>query len=116
MKNIYSNIYTLNKKTLKKTIKYLIHNNIVGLPTETVYGLAGNAYSIRAVRKIFRLKSRPKRNPLIVHYRNKEIAKRDVIFNENFYKLYRKYCPGPITFILNKKDSSKISALATANL
>ena len=116
MKNIYSNIYTLNKKTLKKTIKYLIHNNIVGLPTETVYGLAGNAYSIKAVRKIFRLKSRPKRNPLIVHYRNKEIAKRDVIFNENFYKLYRKYCPGPITFILNKKDSSKISALATANL
>ena len=116
MKNIYSNIYTLNKKTLKKTIKYLIHNNIVGLPTETVYGLAGNAYSIRAVRKIFRLKSRPKRNPLIVHYRNMEIAERDVIFNENFFKLYRKLCPGPITFILNKKDGSKISALATANL
>ena len=116
MKNIYSNIYTLNKKTLKKTIKYLIHNNIVGLPTETVYGLAGNAYSIRAVRKIFRLKSRPKRNPLIVHYRNMEIAERDVVFNENFFKLYRKLCPGPITFILNKKDGSKISALATANL
>ena len=116
MKNIYSNIYTLNKKTLKKTIKYLIHNNIVGLPTETVYGLAGNAYSIKAVRKIFRLKSRPKRNPLIVHYRNMEIAERDVIFNENFFKLYRKLCPGPITFILNKKDGSKISALATANL
>ena len=116
MKNIYSNIYTLNKKTLKKTIKYLIHNNIVGLPTETVYGLAGNAYSIRAVRKIFRLKSRPKRNPLIVHYRNMEIAEKDVIFNENFFKLYRKLCPGPITFILNKKDGSKISASATANL
>ena len=116
MKNIYSNIYTLNKKTLKKTIKYLIHNNIVGLPTETVYGLAGNAYSIKAVRKIFRLKSRPKRNPLIVHYRNMEIAERDVVFNENFFKLYRKLCPGPITFILNKKDGSKISALATANL
>ena len=116
MKNIYSNIYTLNKKTLKKTIKYLIHNNIVGLPTETVYGLAGNAYSIKAVRKIFRLKSRPKRNPLIVHYRNMEIAEKDVIFNENFFKLYRKLCPGPITFILNKKDGSKISASATANL
>ena len=116
MKNIYSNIYTLNKKTLKKTIKYLIHNNIVGLPTETVYGLAGNAYSIKAVRKIFRLKSRPKRNPLIVHYRNTEIAEKDVIFNENFFKLYRKLCPGPITFILNKKDGSKISASATANL
>ena len=116
MKNIYSNIYTLNKKTLKKTIKYLIHNNIVGLPTETVYGLAGNAYSIKAVRKIFRLKSRPKRNPLIVHYRNTEIAEKDVIFNENFFNLYRKLCPGPITFILNKKDGSKISASATANL
>tara|TARA_B100002051_G_C16568738_1_gene551473 strand:+ start:55 stop:792 length:738 start_codon:yes stop_codon:yes gene_type:complete len=45
-----------------------------------------------------------------------EIAERDVVFNENFFKLYRKLCPGPITFILNKKDGSKISALATANL
>ena len=61
MKNIYSNIYTFNKKTLKKTIKLLVDENLVGLPTETVYGLAGNAYSKKAVEKIFRLKKRPKK-------------------------------------------------------
>ena len=68
MKNIYSNIYSFNKKVLNKTLKSLKEGNIVGLPTETVYGLAGNAYSKKALKKIFKLKKRPKKNPLIVHY------------------------------------------------
>ena len=63
MKNIYSNIYSPNKKTLKQTIKSLKQGNIAGLPTETVYGLAGNAYSEKAVIKIFKLKNRPKSIP-----------------------------------------------------
>ena len=70
MKNIYSNIYSFNKKILKKTVKSLKEGNIVGLPTETVYGLAGNAYSNKAIKKIFKLKKRPKKNPLIIHYYN----------------------------------------------
>ena len=41
MKNNYSNIYSLNNKVIKKTVNFLKHGNIVGLPTETVYGLAG---------------------------------------------------------------------------
>ena len=61
MKNIYSNIYSFNKKILKKTIISLNEGNVCGLPTETVYGLAGNAYSDKAVKKIFRLKKRPKK-------------------------------------------------------
>ena len=44
--------------------------NVIGLPTETVYGLGGNAYSKKSVKKIFRLKNRPKSNPLIIHYYN----------------------------------------------
>ncbi len=56
MKNVYSNIYTFNKKILKKTIKYLNEGSIIGLPTETVYGIAANAYSQKAVVKIFKLK------------------------------------------------------------
>jgi len=51
MKNIYSNIYSFNKKVLFKTIKTLEGGNIAGLPTETVYGLAGNAYSEKAIKK-----------------------------------------------------------------
>ena len=51
MKNIYSNIYSFNKKSYKKTIKALKKGNIVSLPTETVYGLAGNAYSQKSIKK-----------------------------------------------------------------
>ena len=56
MKNNYSNIYSFNKKALRKTVRFLKQGNIVGLPTETVYGLAGNAYSSKAVKSIFKLK------------------------------------------------------------
>tara|TARA_Y100000591_G_scaffold306383_1_gene304768 strand:- start:21 stop:968 length:948 start_codon:yes stop_codon:yes gene_type:complete len=116
MKNIYSNIYSFNAKSLKKTIKSLKQGNLVGLPTETVYGLAGNAYSKKAVKKIFRLKKRPKINPLIVHYNSLKEANKDVILDKNFYKLYKKFCPGPLTFILKKNTKSKINSLTTANL
>ena len=116
MKNFYSNIYSFNKKVLNKTIKSLKHNNIVGLPTETVYGLAGNAYSKTAVERIFKLKKRPKKNPLIIHYYNKDKAKEDVIFNKDFLKLYKEFCPGPVTFILKKNKKSKIVSIASAKL
>ena len=57
-----------NLSNIKKAIKYLNNNECIGIPTETVYGLAANAYSDKATRKIFNLKKRPKKNPLIVHY------------------------------------------------
>ena len=116
MKNIYSNIFSFNKKTLLKSISILKKGNVVSLPTETVYGLAGNAYSKTAVQKIYNLKKRPKKNPLIVHYLNYKDADKDVIFNTDFYKLYKKFCPGPITFVLSKKNKSKIQSSVTANL
>ena len=115
MKNIYSNIYSLDKKVLKKTIVSLKQGYLAGLPTETVYGLAGNAYSNSAVNRIFRLKKRPKKNPLIVHYYNLKSAEKDVIFNKNFIKLYKKFCPGPLTFVLKKNKKSKVSSLVTNN-
>tara|TARA_B100001057_G_scaffold498772_1_gene606978 strand:- start:3074 stop:4021 length:948 start_codon:yes stop_codon:yes gene_type:complete len=116
MKNFYSNIYSFNKKILNKTVKILKEGNLAGLPTETVYGLAGNAYSKKAVKKIFKLKKRPGKNPLIIHYKNINDAKTDVILNDDFYKLYKNFCPGPITFVLKKSKNSKITSLAIANL
>ena len=56
MKNIYSNIYKPNSINLKKAKKKIENNDIIGIPTETVYGLAANAYSSKAVKKIFKLK------------------------------------------------------------
>ena len=54
MKNIYLNIYKPNSHNLKMAKKIINNNNVIGLPTETVYGLAGNAYSNNAVKKIFK--------------------------------------------------------------
>jgi L-threonylcarbamoyladenylate synthase len=105
MKSIQSNI--------KKAKKYLDKNDCVAVPTETVYGLAGNAYSNIAVNKIFYLKKRPKNNPLIVHYSDINKLKDDCHINDNFIKLYNKFSPGPITFILKLKKGSKISKFVT---
>ncbi len=103
----------INLANIKKAQKLLNKSECVAIPTETVYGLAGNAYSNAACRKIFRLKKRPRSNPLIVHYYNNSDLKKDCYFNNKFLKLYKKFCPGPITFILDLKKNSKISKVAT---
>ena len=102
-----------NQSNIKKAKKYLDKNHCVAVPSETVYGLAGNAYSDVAVKKIFKLKKRPKNNPLIVHYYNFNKLKEDCHININFVKLYDKFSPGPITFILKLKKNSKISKFVT---
>ena len=103
----------INLANIKKAQKLLIKSECVAIPTETVYGLAANAYSDKACKKIYKLKKRPKNNPLIVHYLNKQILKDDCIFNDDFLKLYNLFCPGPITFILDLKKNSKISKIVT---
>ena len=103
----------INLANIKKAKNLLNKSECVAIPTETVYGLAGNAYSDHACRKIFRLKKRPKNNPLIVHYYDLKKVKEDCILNDNFLKLFKKLSPGPITFILNLKTNSKISKIAT---
>ncbi len=103
----------INLANIKKAKKLLNMSECVAIPTETVYGLAGNAYSDRACRKIFKLKKRPKNNPLIVHYYKYQDLKKDCYFDGNFLKLYKKFCPGPITFVLNLKKNSKISKFVT---
>ena len=104
-----------NQSNIKKAKKYLNKNCCIGVPTETVYGLAANAYIDSAVKKIFNLKKRPKNNPLIVHYHNTDSLKKDCLINENFIKLYKKFSPGPITYVLKLKKDSKISKYVTNN-
>ncbi len=104
-----------NQSNIKKAKKYLDTNNCIGVPTETVYGLAANAYSNSAVKKIFNLKKRPKNNPLIVHYQDINSLRKDCLINDNFIKLYKKFSPGPITYILRLKKNSKISNKVTNN-
>ena len=101
----------INLSNIKKSKYFLDKGECVGIPTETVYGLAANAYSHKAASKIFSLKNRPKKNPLIVHYLDLKMLKNDCEINNTFIKLYKKFCPGPITFIL--KSEERLLAIST---
>ena len=87
---------------------------VVGVPTETVYGLAGNALKEVSLRKIFEVKGRPMLDPLIVHFSSIEQAEIHAEFNEQARALAAQFWPGALTLVLPKKDT--ISDLVTAAL
>jgi L-threonylcarbamoyladenylate synthase len=116
MKNIYSNIYKATNNNLNKAKTLIEKGDVVAVPTETVYGLAANAYNKKAVKKIFALKNRPTHNPLIIHFKNIEAIKKETIVNSTFLKLVKKFSPGPLTYVLKKRKNSKITKLANKNL
>jgi L-threonylcarbamoyladenylate synthase len=98
-----------------KAIKLLTNDELVAIPTETVYGLAGNALSREAVTKIFSVKNRPQFDPLIVHVPDLEKANDYVLeIPEAARKLADKFWPGPLTLLLKKKNI--IPDLVTAGL
>jgi L-threonylcarbamoyladenylate synthase len=86
---------------VKRAAELLRAGEVVALPTETVYGLAANAFDEKAVAKIFRIKGRPANNPIIVHVAGIEMAK---LCAENFppraEKLSKSFWPGPLTLVL----------------
>lgn len=89
---------------INKASIILQNNGLVAIPTETVYGLAGNAYNELAIKKIYELKKRPYYNPLIVHI--KSASNLLEIANEIpacAFKLAEKFWPGPLTMVLNKQ-------------
>jgi L-threonylcarbamoyladenylate synthase len=89
---------------------------LVAFPTETVYGLGGDATNERAVAAIFEAKGRPQFNPLISHVAAIEDAGRLVKWNDTADKLARRFWPGPLTFVLPRAPASPIALLATAGL
>ena len=85
----------------------------MGIPTETVYGLAGRAVSAKALKKIFSIKKRPLFNPLIVHCANaQQMRAFHTITHPLLNKMIHHFCPGPLTFVLDK--SPKAHPLAAA--
>jgi L-threonylcarbamoyladenylate synthase len=86
-----------------EAVRMLKAGEIVGVPTETVYGLAANAFDPSAVRKIFEAKGRPAHNPLIVHVASIEMARQCVAdWPPRAEELARKYWPGALTLVLPK--------------
>lgn len=90
---------------LKKAAKLIKNGEIVGIPTETVYGLGADASNEEAVKKVFAAKGRPADNPLIVHLADFSQAK-DYTSSipELAYALAERFCPGPLTIVLPKNE------------
>lgn len=90
--------------------------SLVAFPTETVYGLGGDATDDRAVAAIFAAKGRPRFNPLIVHLATSDAARDLVAFDERATTLARRFWPGPLTLVLPRRDRCPVSLLASAGL
>jgi L-threonylcarbamoyladenylate synthase len=88
----------------------------VGVPTETVYGLAGDATSGEAVAAIYAAKGRPSFNPLIVHVTDLAMAGRVAILPPLARRLAERFWPGPLTMVLPAAPGSPIASLTTAGL
>ncbi|HEY5123791.1 MAG TPA: L-threonylcarbamoyladenylate synthase, partial [Ignavibacteria bacterium] len=102
-------------KNINIVVKELLAGNVSALPTETVYGLAANALDPDAVLKIFEIKKRPHFDPLIVHIHDiSEITKYAKYIPDDVFKLAEKFSPGPITYVIRKKNI--IHDLVTAGL
>lgn len=98
---------------IDRAVQLLKDELIVAIPTETVYGLAGNAYSEKAIKSIYSAKGRPVFNPLIVHIQSiKELDKIAINIPESAIKLANHFWPGALTLVLEKQDH--ISDLVTA--
>ena len=97
---------TIISQDIAKAIEILNNEDVVAIPTETVYGLAGNIFSEKAIRKIFEVKQRPLFNPLIVHIYSVDQLK-DIVseFPKEAQLLAKAFWPGSLTLILKKKSS-----------
>lgn len=90
---------------INKAKLILQSGGLVAIPTETVYGLAADALNTDAVASIFSTKNRPSFDPLIVHLKHLEDVEKYVVkWTDKAYTLARKFWPGPLTLLLEKKD------------
>ena len=105
----------MSKKNIDLAKKLLRRGELVIFPTETVYGLGGDATNDTAIKLIYKVKKRPKNNPLICHFSNlKEIEK--YFYLSDIEKIIaKKFWPGPLTLILKKRENNKLSKYLSHN-
>jgi L-threonylcarbamoyladenylate synthase len=89
---------------------------LVAFPTETVYGLGGDATNDHAVAAIFAAKARPRFNPLIIHVSDLAEAERLAVFNSAAHRAAAQFWPGPLTLVLPRQPAAGLSLLASAGL
>ncbi|MBO5883390.1 MAG: threonylcarbamoyl-AMP synthase [Clostridia bacterium] len=96
---------TPKEKDITDAADILKSGGLVAFPTETVYGLGGDATDPDAAKKIYSAKGRPSDNPLIIHIATPEDAERYAYTTEIYYKLAKAFMPGPLTVILKKRNT-----------
>ncbi len=108
-------IQPISPESIAEAKNLLLHGDVVGIPTETVYGLGGNAFDDNAVKKIFEVKGRPNDNPLIAHvhtgYDLTKIIDYDPPYAE---KLRKAFLPGPLTLVY--PSTGKVSPFVSCGL
>ena len=109
-------ILNVDDHSIAEAAKLLQAGDLVGFPTETVYGLGADATSDRAVARIYEAKGRPSFNPLIVHFPDGDVAKQEVHWNKWADKLAAKFWPGALTLILPRGANCNLSLLVSAGL
>lgn len=103
-------------KAKSRALELLRAGDVVAIPTETVYGLAGDATDGGAVARIFEAKGRPRFNPLIAHVADIAMAERIGVFDPLSRRLAEAFWPGPLTLVLPLRPNARIHPLATAGL
>lgn len=109
-------LITPTEEGISKAARILRAGGLVAMPTETVYGLAGDARNDRAVAGIFEAKGRPSFNPLIVHVPDLHTAEQIVSFTDDARRLASAFWPGPLTLVLAVRPEALLSPLVSAGL
>ncbi len=109
-------VVAATEEAIERGAELLRAGRLVAFPTETVYGLGGDATSDSAVAAIYAAKGRPQFNPLIVHMPDGEAALSLVQADERARQLAAKFWPGPLTLVLPRRADSRVSLLASAGL
>lgn len=109
-------IFIANEDNIIKASTLIKGGKLVAFPTETVYGLGANAFDAKAVAGIFEAKGRPNFNPLISHITEADMMKEYVKTDERALFLAQKFWPGPLTFVLERKDENPALDLVCAGL
>jgi L-threonylcarbamoyladenylate synthase len=109
-------IVPASESAITRAARLLRDGELVAFPTETVYGLGGDATSDRAVARIFAAKGRPRFNPLIVHVPGLAEAEPLAAFDERALEAARGFWPGPLTLVLPRRAEGGLSLLASAGL
>jgi L-threonylcarbamoyladenylate synthase len=111
-----SSILPASETAVQRAAQLLCAGELVAFPTETVYGLGGDATSEAAVARIFAAKGRPRFNPLIVHVPGLAEAEPLALFDERARDAARRFWPGPLTLVLPRRETAGLSLLASAGL